>query len=245
MVAARRYCLARTVLIFGLLAAPWPVRVASAAISKEQLLELIRTSVDEAVVLELVKRDCVDFDLTPEAVLELSSIVPAPVLREAIACRQHSEAAAGVEETPSLSDEPPYTLAQIAVLAIVPATLDGETDNALTSALIEELKRERPRYRLIDPVEMAVHVEDKGFNSATPLKSLLATARDLGAQAVLLATASKFRRIEDPGVRIELKLVESNQGTVLWSGGGQGVSNFFNWQTAKRNAAWKSIRELP
>lgn len=243
------------VLLTSLLGLP---PLADAAISKQQLLELIRSGVEEAVVLDLVRRDCVDFEVTPEVVLELSPDVPAEVLRAAIACgggepveSEESEPPAAVEAAdsgppPGLSTEPAYALKQVSHLAVIPATLDEVADDALTAALIDEIKKQRPRYRLIDPVELAVRFEDKNaFNSGAPLRSLLTAARAQGAQAVLLASASTYRRLEDPGVRIELKLVETNQGTVLWSGGGQGVSNFFNWQTAKRNAARKSVAQMP
>lgn len=73
---------------------------ADAEISKQQLPELIRSGVEEAVVLDLVRRDCVDFEVTPEVVLELSPEVPAEVLRAAIAC-------GGGEPVESEEGEPP------------------------------------------------------------------------------------------------------------------------------------------
>lgn len=219
---------------------------AEAAVSNQQLLELVQGGVPPEVVLELVQRDCVDFDMTPELVLELSPVVPAEVLRAAIACKASPDATTEVPEVLGLPGSPAYEIGQIAALAVIPATLDGAPDDALSAALIEELRAQKPEWRLVDPVEMLVHFEDKGaFHSGAPLVSLLGAARAQGAQAILLASASTYRRLEDPGVRIELRIVETNQGSVAWSGGGQGVSNFFNWQTAKRNAARKSVREIP
>jgi hypothetical protein len=235
----------RLLLTISLLSVIWPTAT-WAAISKQQLLELVDHGVAAPVILELVQRDCVDFDMTPEAVLELSSVVPAEILRAAIACKGSPDATGEVPAALSLSDGPAYELSQISVLAVIPATLEGAADDALTSALVESLREHRPRYRVIDPVEMLVHFEDKGtFHSSAPLTSLLTAARAQGAQAILLASASTYRRLDDPGVRIELRIVETNQGTVVWSGGGQGVSNFYNWQTAKRNAARKSVQAMP
>jgi hypothetical protein len=42
-----------------------------------------------------------------------------------------------------------------------------------------------------------------------------------------------------------MKLVEVNQGKVLWSGGDKGVSNFYSWQTAKKNAARNTVKIMP
>lgn len=238
--------MARLVIMICVTGAVALAGAATGAISREQLLAMVESEVDADVILQLVQRDCVDFDMTPETVVNLSPLLSKEVLQAAIACKGTPDATAGLPDNLSLPTDPAYSLPQITALAVIPATLDGTSDDALTAALIDELRNQKPRYRLIDPVEMLVHFEDKGtFHSSAPLTSLLTAARTQGAQALLLASASTYRRLEDPGVRIELRIVETNQGSVVWSGGGQAVSNFFNWQTAKKNAARKSVQEIP
>ena len=221
-------------------------RSAIAAISKNDLVALVEKKVDQKLILSLVERDCVDFDITPEVLLELSSKVPNEILQAAIACKSPADSKGGVSQAIDLSSLPALELVAVQAIAIIPLTLDGQVDNALTGVIIEELRSQKPRYKLVDPVEIAVHFEDKGsFSSDAPIKSLLAAARAVGAQAVLVGSGSSYRRFDDPAIRLDMKLVEVNQGKVLWSGGDKGVSNFYSWQTAKKNAARNTVKILP
>lgn len=217
-----------------------------AAMSKSQLLELVDKGVDTALIVQLVERDCVDFEVTAAVLLELSPRVPKDVLQAAMTCEggpddsEDSSAASAPDPTTALK------LSQISVLAVIPATVDGDSDAVLTAAILEELRRQRPRYATIDPLELGADLEDlEDFNSEAPIKSLLEDARSEGAHAVLLVNGSTFRRIEDPGIHLELKIVEVNQGRVLWTGRGSGLSNLFSWQAAKRYAARNAISTLP
>ena len=222
------------------------VAPASAAISKADLLALIEKKVDQKLVLSLVQRDCVDFDITPDVLLELSDKVPSEIVQAAIDCKSPANSKGGVSEAISLSSAPPFTANDVQTVAVIPLTFDGQADPALTGVVVEELRSQKPRYKLVDPVELEVHFEDKGsFNSTAPIKSLLAAARAVGAQAVLVGSGSSYRRFDDPAVRLDLKLIEVNQGKVLWSGGDKGVSNFYSWQTAKKNAARNTVKALP
>ena len=219
---------------------------ASAAISKADLLKLVEEGVDPSLILSLVQKECVDFDITPDILLELSGKVPREVLQAAIDCKGPADSKGSVPQAIDLSSAPAIDLASIQTVAVVPLTLDGQVDDALTGVVVEELRSQRPRYKLVDPVEIAVHFEDKGsFNSSAPIKSLLAAARTVGAQAVLVGSGATYRRFDDPAIRLDLKLVEVNQGKVLWSGGDKGVSNFYSWQTAKKNAARNTVKILP
>jgi TolB-like protein len=221
-------------------------RSSSAAISKNDLLALVDKKVDSNLILSLVQRDCVDFDVTPEVLLELSSKVPNEILQAAIACKSPADSKGNVSQAVDLASGPPLELTAVHTLAVIPLTLDGQLDNALTGVIVEELRSQKPRFKLIDPVEIAVHFEDKGsFTSDAPIKSLLAAARAVGAQAVLVGSGSSYRRFDDPAIRLDMKLVEVNQGKVLWSGGDKGVSNFYSWQTAKKNAARNTVKILP
>lgn len=219
---------------------------ASAAISKTDLLELVEKGVDSSLILSLIQKDCVDFDITPSVLLELTGKVPKEVLQAAIDCKSPADSKGSVSQAIDLASTPAFDLSSVQTLAIVPLTFDGQADDALTGVLVEELRAQKPRYKLVDSIEIAVHFEDKGsFNSSAPIKSLLAAARAVGAQAVLVGSGSSYRRFDDPAVRLDLKLVEVNQGKVLWSGGDKGVSNFYSWQTAKKNAARNTVKTLP
>jgi hypothetical protein len=62
--------------------------LAAAPVTEAQLLEMGKAKVAPKVMLAIVERDCVDFDVDGGNVVELSKAVPAPVLEAAIRCRQ-------------------------------------------------------------------------------------------------------------------------------------------------------------
>lgn len=100
--SGRRMSLPASVLLLAWLAAGPMV---AEPLSKAKLLQLAG-SVDEAVVVQLVQRDCVDFELTADTVVELAPAIPKSVLSAAISCRQQRTAspATGVDltaQTPS------------------------------------------------------------------------------------------------------------------------------------------------
>lgn len=219
---------------------------ANAAISKGDLLGLVEKNVDSGLILSLVQKECVDFDVTPGVLLELSGKIPKEILQAAIDCKSPADSKGSVSQAIDLATAPAFDITAVQTLAVIPLILDGQPDNALTGVVVEELRTQKARYKLIDSVEIAVHFEDKGsFDSNAPIKSLLAAARAAGAQAVLVGSGSSYRRFDDPAIRLDLKLIEVNQGKVLWSGGEKGVSNFYSWQTAKKNAARNTVKILP
>lgn len=219
-----------------------------AAMSKSQLLQLVDKGVDTALIVQLVERDCVDFEVSAEVLLELAPRVPKEVLQAAMDCKGDDAEDEG-EEKPAASAPAATTslkLSQISVLAVIPATLDGDPDAVLTAAIMEELRRQRPRYTLVEPLEMVEDFEEwEDFHSESPMQELLQATRDQGGQAMLLVNGETFRRIEDPGIELEAKIVEVKQGRVLWSGRGSGLSNLFSWHAAKRYAARNTISTLP
>lgn len=73
-------------------------RTGSAAVSKKQLLAMVEQKVDSVLILQLIQRDCVDFSVTPEVVIELSPIVPKEILQAVIACRSHTPPSPRVPE---------------------------------------------------------------------------------------------------------------------------------------------------
>jgi len=64
--------------------------LSAAPVTKTQLLEMGRARVDSKVMLAIVERDCVDFDVDGANAVELSKEVPAEVLEAAIRCREKS-----------------------------------------------------------------------------------------------------------------------------------------------------------
>lgn len=84
MAGTRTFLLLVTTL--GMLA---PLAIAG-GLSKAQLLDLVQKNVDPDVIVSLINKDCVDFEVDSNAVLELSGSVPAKVLKAAIDCKTRS-----------------------------------------------------------------------------------------------------------------------------------------------------------
>ena len=60
---------------------------AGAEVSKEQLLQMADAGMDPGLMASVVERDCVDFEVDPETLIELTPRVPAAALKAAVACR--------------------------------------------------------------------------------------------------------------------------------------------------------------
>ncbi|MGH9440815.1 MAG: hypothetical protein ACRD16_00915 [Thermoanaerobaculia bacterium] len=74
--------MAGTLLLLGLRAA------GASPVTKAQLMSMAKEGVDPKVILAIVERDCVDFDVDAGNAGALSRAVPAPVLEAAISCRR-------------------------------------------------------------------------------------------------------------------------------------------------------------
>lgn len=70
------------------LAAVLLVPTTSAALSRQELLDLCARKVDVTVILALVERDCVSFTITSSDVVEMRDKVPPSVLEAAIRCQK-------------------------------------------------------------------------------------------------------------------------------------------------------------
>lgn len=75
--------------------------VAGEPISEEQLLELVRDGVDTQLIVRLVERDCVGFEVDARSVLRLSDVVPSQVLHAALNCTEEGSAAVPAVTAPS------------------------------------------------------------------------------------------------------------------------------------------------
>lgn len=145
-----------------------------------------------------------------------------------------------------LPDQPPHTVADIKRVAVVPVTLQGVSDSDSTAYLTELLRKNRPKWELVDPVQLQLQFEDGAtFSSNAPIKSVLAAARKAGAQAVLLASGSYYTIMGFPGVSLELKLLECNKGGVLWTASGQSKGGGWSVSNARHMALRSAIRKLP
>ncbi len=69
-----------------------PARAGS-PLTKTQLLDLLKKGVDTSLVVSLVEKDCVAFDVDGSNLAELSSAMPPEVLKAAIECRKGRPAA--------------------------------------------------------------------------------------------------------------------------------------------------------
>ena len=84
-------------------------------VTKAQLLEMGREKVASGVILALVERDCVDFEVNATNAAELSREIPAEVLGAAIRCRERGPAAAPTSSpAPSPTAPPPAAPAVMA-----------------------------------------------------------------------------------------------------------------------------------
>ena len=117
------------------------------------------------------------------------------------------------------SEEPPFELADVRLAAVVPFTSRGRFDTFCTT-LFEENARGRFRNgfpEVVDMYALPVQVVDgKPFQPRAVLPQLLAAARELGAQAVVVGEGNWYGPFNNRW-RMEIRLIEANQGRVLWS----------------------------
>lgn len=90
--------------------------VATAKLSQHELLEMVAAGTETAVIVSLVERDCVDFEVGPEALIDLTGKVPHEVLQAAVACSSMTQTGESLDcqvyrraaANPALSDYPFY-----------------------------------------------------------------------------------------------------------------------------------------
>ena len=79
-------------------------RLSAAQITKGQLLEMVEKKVDVNLIVSLIEKDCVDFDVDAAVILELSKKIPNPVLQAAINCRKGGETIEGAQKQPTKAE---------------------------------------------------------------------------------------------------------------------------------------------
>ena len=227
-------------------------RVAPAAdpVSKEQLLELVAGQVDPELILRLIERDCVAFEIDASTLLELSPRVPKQLLDAAMSCRE-AEAVpvtpgAAVVAAPAQTQPLPYSLNELHRVAIVPLCLDGALDAALTSAFRDEVLRRGVTFELVDSAPLGDGVTLAGSAAGdAAIAGLLPAARAAGAQAVFVGSASTRTVLGKPTVHLEVELVETDHGRKLWAGDGASQGGTFTLDQRRRIAARNAVKQLP
>lgn len=154
-------------------------------------------------------------------------------------------ASAPPPEVVGYSDEPPFTLADVRLAAVVPFTSRGRFDTFCTT-LFEESARDRRSFgfpEVVDMYALPVQVVDgKSFQPRALLPQLLAEARQLGAQAVVIGEGNWYGPFGNRW-RMEIRLIEANQGRVLWSSAGKSGPAISGPQ-AKREVVRECLRDF-
>lgn len=127
------------------------------------------------------------------------------------------------------------------VAVITFTTTKGNSDAFWTSLFIEELRERRPDLEIVDPLEVETHFDPGlSFNSLASVQRLLEAAKKAGADALLLGNGHQY----SVGWRLETKLVEAANGTVLWS-----AAAASGWKptgpSSKKAANHKVLKDFP
>lgn len=191
--------------------------VASAAsLSKQQLVELAQ-SVDESLVVQLVQRDCIDFEPTAEVILELSDKVPARVLSEAIHCKDAESAGFGASPPASSVPSPdPGSLSATAVV-ILPFSGTPEFRTLAAETLSTELL-DLTDLQLIQPQSLETRRLVVASDPATASVSIAEVQRIGAAVSARYAIMGDINSTQGDGLLnavATLKLVDVADGAVL------------------------------
>jgi hypothetical protein len=242
--------LERRCLLALLLSAALPGSAAE-PITKGALVELVDAGVDPSLVLRLVQRDCVAFEIDAPVLLELAPRLPREVLEAAMTCRE--AAARGVslpprEGAPSPAERPGapgYDLNELRRVALLPLVFDGVADEALTGAFRDETIRRGVTFELLDARVLSAEAVTGSLDSQTPLETLLPLAREAGAQALFLGSGTTRSVVGNPTLQVEVRLVETEHGRLLWQGDGASRGGDFGIDQRRRIAARNAARRLP
>jgi glycerophosphoryl diester phosphodiesterase len=140
---------------------------------------------------------------------------------------------------------PAFALRDVRLAAVVPFTSRGRVDTFCTS-LFQEAAREMKRTgfpRLIDLYELPVTIADgKPFQPRAALPRLLAAARDAGAEAIVVGEGNWYGPFGNRW-RMELRLIEVNEGRVLWTTTGKSGPSI-SGPSAKREVVRECLRDF-
>lgn len=226
---------------------------ASAALSHVELSELVDKGVSSDVILSLVTKHCVDFDLDKRTRKAWSDKLETTAVEAMLACRGITrEAGLSPVGKPAMPDTvapvrraapPPAGTARYAV---VPLTVDGKVDLEVTSLFLDQLRDHVKPAEVIDPFTLGMHFGDPdNFNAGAAEDTLVAAAGHAGATAIVVAKAFAYKQFEDYAVRIDAKLVGVGDGSRLWVESGRGTNGNRSWASAKKRAVADLLRKVP
>ena len=253
----------------------------AAALSEAGLLELIEKGVSEELVVSIIECDCVDFTVDARTALRLDDLIPESILNAVLDCdeKRRGAGAQAAPPPPAPAPVPPpaptapaavaaaagvaaattasgaaeaaeaYTLEEITRVALIPVALDGEYNKRMTKTLRRELNRKRTSFKLSGSFE---NLERPVSNE--PLENLLQAGRAAGVEAVMVSKGAAYTVGGRPFVQLDAKLVEVNQGEILWAGEGTspprtqedvlgGVDG--SWHEARAAASKSVLLNLP
>ena len=121
------------------------ITLAGEPIGLDRLLELLGDGIDPDIVVALVEKDCVNFDVSGENVAELSRKLPKAVLEAAIDCARRGDG----DETPAVVPVAPALPPPAPAPPASPS--DAATDDPLCAwveSVVQETVRERGFDRL-------------------------------------------------------------------------------------------------
>jgi hypothetical protein len=75
-----------------------------AEVTRDQLLEMVENDVDVELIVAVIQRECVDFEVTGSNLTELAGLLPKEVLGAALECRDHPRSLDS--PVPANSDDP-------------------------------------------------------------------------------------------------------------------------------------------
>lgn len=237
--------------------------VAQASLSRVEIDELVKRKVDATVMMSLVSKYCIDFDVDDA----LRKKVDESVFQAMIACRGRAAAA---PRTPSSDGTPaqampPTTMPPPAMppptmpppampplapggvrYTVAPILVDGEIDLETTSLFLERIRDRVKPIQVVDPFTLGLNFgKSEGFHAGAPIEELLAATKAVGATGILIVKATTYMQFQDFGVRIEADLVNVDDGEEAWSDKGRGTSGNRSWTAAKRRAVIDLIRKMP
>lgn len=228
---------------------------AAEPIGRQTLLDLAEAEVDPSLIQRLVERDCVAFEIDAEALLELAPRLPREILDAAMSCRDAprektspppcaADAPAPLAE--AASERPGYDLSELRRVALVPLVHEGVADEALTEAFRDETLRRGVTFELLDAGVLASAVPaGAAVDSDAPLDTLLPLARAAGAQALFVGSATTRSVVGNPALHVQVRLLETEHGHVLWQGEGAAQGGAFAPDQRRRIAARNALRRLP
>jgi hypothetical protein len=128
-------------------------------------------------------------------------------------------------------------------VVVVPFTVSGRVDETLTSTFTDELSSKQSGLRIVEGSLVAKRLpKGKIFNSAREIDMLVKAAKAAGVDAVIVGRASRYTRMDAPGVKLKVSLVDVSSGETLH----EELSKETAWSSkgAKKEVAQSATKSL-